>query len=254
MNKYVVYTSVTGGYDNIPQYKVIHPEFDYICFSNDYPDGSIQGIWKIKKIPFHSKDNIQLSRYTKLLPHLVLKKYDYSLWIDSNLIINTIEFYSYVMTRIKEGGLWYGIKHFERDCIYEEAIRCVDIAYSGYFETRRQLLYLKSSGFPKHYGLFENNIILRNHNNIKIKKIDDEWWKIFNKFTKRDQLSLFFIFWKYNYKPMYLLQEGMTSRNVEMIWFSGHNKRSSLKKIQNKLRSIINKTCERISPLSKFTI
>lgn len=240
MNKYVIYTSITGNYDNLPQYGATDQNFDYICFSNDYPDGSIQGIWTIKNIPYQSHNNILLSRFAKLLPHRVLREYDSSLWIDSNLIIKDSKFYSYIRSRIKEGGLWYGIKHHKRDCIYDEANACMNIGYSGFFETRKQVRKLKKSGYPKHYGLFENNIILRRHNNKIIESIDEEWWEMLQSYTKRDQLSLFYLFWKNNIRPNYLMSENMTSRNVDMLEFLGHNKKSLRKRIKRKITCISN--------------
>lgn len=252
MNKYVIYTSITGKYDNLPQYSVCHPDFDYICFSNDYPDGSTQGIWKIKHIPYTSKNNILLSRFVKLLPHKVLKNYEYSLWIDSNLIIKTSEFYSYVLTRIKEEGLWYGIKHHKRDCIYDESFECIKKAYTSYFETRKQLKVLKKTGYPSHFGLFENNIILRKHSHPVITVIDEEWWSIFNKYSKRDQLSLFYLFWKHKFEPNYLLEENLNSRNVNMLCLLYHNKKSLKKRIQRRIRLITNAMLEKILPLDKI--
>lgn len=111
MNKIVIYTSLTGGYDNLPQYEVVDPNFDYICFTNDYPAESKVGQWEIRPIPVDLKDNQRLSRYSKLMPHTVLENYEWSVWLDANLVIVNQKFYTNIFDKIKEGGLWYGIKH-----------------------------------------------------------------------------------------------------------------------------------------------
>lgn len=64
-------------------------------------------------------------------------------------------------------------------------------------------LYIEE-GFPEHYGLTENSIIYRNHNSDKIISIMDEWWQFIENYSKRDQLSLFYILWKNNINMQYL--------------------------------------------------
>ena len=46
--------------------------------------------------------------------------------------------------------------------------------------------------FPEHYGLSENNILIRNHKNPNLIKFMKKWWKIVKKGSKRDQLSYIF--------------------------------------------------------------
>ncbi len=93
MKKAVIYTSLTGGYDNLPQYEVLDDYFDYICFTNDYPEGSRVGQWKIRSIPVQLADNTRLSRYVKLMPHAVFPDYEYSVWLDANLAITDSSIY-----------------------------------------------------------------------------------------------------------------------------------------------------------------
>lgn len=246
MNKYVIYTSLTGGYDALPQYEVIDSDFDYICFSNDYPDGSKQGIWTIKHIPLNEKDNILSSRYPKLLPHRLLKDYDYSLWLDSNLIISSSKFYDIIRSRIDEGGLWYGIKHPLRDCIYEEAQVCVHGARANFLAARKQVKFLRAQGYPAHNGMFENNLILRKHNETIITYIDDYWWKIFTSYTRRDQLSLFFVFWKYKYSPKLFFLDDTTTRNSGYISYRKHGSKSLYESIKLRSRLWINRILEKL--------
>lgn len=223
--KFVIYTSLTGGYDKLPYYGHIDDRFDYICFSNDYPDGSKVGIWTIRRIPIDNlSDNTRLSRYAKLLPHEVLKDYEYSLWLDSNISIEKPEFYEIVVNKIQEGNLWYGIQHPLRDCIYDDAEACVRAGVAKFREIHKQMNFLRKEGFPKHYGLFENNVILRKHNDSSITSMDTEWWHTFLRFSKRDQMSLFYIFWKHNFKPDLLLKEQETTRNVMYLTYKSHHK------------------------------
>ena len=235
--KYVIYTSLTGGYDTLPQYNKIHPEFDYICFTNDYEANSKIGQWVIKPIPILSSSNIILSRFSKLCPHKVLKEYEYSIWLDSNLKIISSQIYDIFLAKIKEGGTWYGIKHPLLDCIYEDAKKCLLTAKGKFKEIKPQVDFLIQQKYPKHFGLFENNMIIRSHNNPLIIKINEMWWDIFNRFSKRDQLSLYFVFWKMNFTPGLIFNDTENTHNSSLIEFSPHISPNIKQRIINKLTS-----------------
>lgn len=46
----------------------------------------------------------------------------------------------------------------------------------------------KDNSMPRHFGMCECNVIVRNHNNINMKKIMEKWWENYFKGVKRDQL------------------------------------------------------------------
>jgi hypothetical protein len=87
-------------------------------------------------------------------------------------------------------------KHFARDCVYDEAKACVILGKTKYAETKEQMNSYKEQGFPKNFGLGENNILFRKHNNEKVIKIMTDWWEELNTQTKRDQLSFAYVLWK----------------------------------------------------------
>ena len=68
----VIYTCLTGNYDNLLDPIVVSSDFDYICFSNDIDQENV-GVWKINRIPSSIVDPNVLSRYIKILPHLCLQ-------------------------------------------------------------------------------------------------------------------------------------------------------------------------------------
>lgn len=230
MKKAVIYTSLTGGYDNLPQYEVLDDYFDYICFTNDYPEGSRVGQWEIRSIPVRLADNTRLSRYVKLMPHAVFPDYEYSVWLDANLAITDSSIYDILKSYISAGELWCAVKHPLRDCIYEEARACILIGKAAFNEIQPFTKFLKSKHFPRKFGLFENNFILRKHNDEIIKVIDDDWWSIYMAYSKRDQLSLCFLFWKHGFKPALLQPEGVSTRNISAIKYTSHESVSKSRK------------------------
>ncbi|MBD5307450.1 MAG: DUF616 domain-containing protein [Bacteroides sp.] len=235
-NKKVIYTSLTGGYDSLPQYEVIDPDFDYICFSNDYPENTKIGQWIIKSIPLDHSNPIHLSRYAKLLPHQVLQEYDWSVWLDANLILTDKQIYNAINSCIEKGSLWYGIKHPHFNCIYTDAIACIKFGKGSFLEIKKNIDFLKRNQYPKERGLFENNFIIRKHNSDLIRKIDEEWWKIFTQFAPRDQLSLFFLFWKYNFKPNLIFDEKNNTHNSNFVRFINHPAPTLLGRIKRRIK------------------
>ena len=224
--KKVIYTILVGKYDDLLQPLAIDKSFDYICFSNDFSEKTI-GVWNIRKIPFSDADNTRVSRYAKLLPHKVLEEYDYSLYIDANIQITGSEFYRFVNQRILEGVLIAQVPNIFRDCIYKD----IEIAYRrrkvNLRGAMRQYGHLKQEGFPEHFGLFENNVLLRKHNDPSVVDMSEAWWKEYCDYTHRDQFSLMYVYWKKNYMPDYLLGEGKNARNVTFLQLTPHPKKKT---------------------------
>lgn len=224
MNKKVIYTCLVGNYDVLRQPLAIDESYDYICFSNDIKEERV-GVWQIRPIPFKHKDKARLSRYVKILPHRALEDYEWSLWMDANIQITKKEFYSIVDSKIAEGGKVYQVTHClpPCDCTYEEIIFAYLSGRSGFCKTFLQYWHLKRSGFPTHWGLFENNFILRKHLDPKVRKISEEWWAEFMKYTKRDQFNLMYVYWKNNLMPGLLFPPDHNTRNVDCLKWHFHH-------------------------------
>ena len=87
-------------------------------------------------------------------------------------------------------------KHYLRDCIYDEAKECIILKKENSKTIFSQMKKYRNEGMPKNFGLGENGILLRNHNNPEVIQIMELWWEQLQKFSKRDQLSLGFALWK----------------------------------------------------------
>lgn len=238
----VIYTCVVGGYDNLLQPLAIDDTYDYICFSNDIKEAKI-GVWNIRDIPFECDDNILLSRYSKLLPHEVLGDYDYSVWIDANIQVTNGDFYKIIDSKISTGGKIFQVNHIfpPCDCAYEEVKYAYMLVRCSFLDAARQCIHLKKEGFPHHWGLFENNIILRKHNDPLVRKISVEWWQELCKYAKRDQFSLMYVYWKNNYRPELLFSPDQNARNVDFLEWNHHSilpKKSLNYRVKRRLRSV----------------
>lgn len=213
MVRKVVYTALTNGYDGLTQISCVNPSYDYVCFSNDFKESKV-GMWNIRNIPFKTDDKQRLSRFPKLQPYKVLAEYDFSIYIDANVDITTPTVYERAETLFENGVVLAGVKHQLRKCIYRESLevmaRGVDKQYPKILSQMRQYI---ASGFPFDYGMYEANVIFRNHNNPLVIKQCDEWWFWQQNYSKRDQLSYSYSLWKFGIPFNYLLPENEWSRN-----------------------------------------
>ena len=219
--KKVVYTCLTGNYDTLLQPLAIRDDWDYICFS-DCLSGNRAGVWQIRSIPNQCKDVILSSRFPKLLPHKVLPEYDWSVYHDANMQIADEGFYEIISDHIENGDKICQVPHPWRDCIYKEIAECYRSGHFGYLKARAIRRHLLKDGFPAHYGLYENGLILRKHNDPDVIAADRMWWELFHKGARRDQLSLSYVYWKLGLKPALLFGEGINARNSSHINYYPH--------------------------------
>ena len=70
-----------------------------------------------------------------------------------------------------------------------------------------QIKKIKNDDFPTHYRLSENNVLIRIHKKLIIIEFMKKWWEMINKGSKRAQLSIIYISWKYNFTNLHLLKE-----------------------------------------------
>ena len=195
MNRKVIYTCLTGGYDRLEQPAAVAPDWDYVCFTDT--EGQ-DGVWQLRKIPFESPDPVVRSRYPKILPHKALPEYKYSVYMDANLRIVDAEFYRIADRLITDEIPFAQVEHPDRDCVYEELKYCY---LKDKVDTRTAFrLYRKWTG----------------------EGLDETWWKGFSSGIPRDQLCLEPIFLRHNIHPALLLGKGLNARNVPYLKYTLH--------------------------------
>ena len=113
-------------------------------------------------------------------------------------------------------------RHQVRDCIYSEGRAVLATGKALSKDVHNQLRKYDREGFPKHYGLFETNIIIRNHNNEECINIMEDWWNEMVQWTKRDQLSFTYALWKNNKGSDYVMSLGNNSRRNPYFIVDSH--------------------------------
>jgi len=129
-----------------------------------------------------------------------------------------------------------------RDCIYEEAKACLILGLVKLKDVKKQMEKYKREGFPAHFGLSENNIILRRHNGERVIKLMEDWWKELNLYTHRDQLSLAYVLWK-NGEKFNFMEESARNESgyFEYRVHKVYKNRSLIAKAKDKIKINIRK-------------
>ena len=211
--KIVLYTVLTGSYENLNQPKVVDSDFSYICFSDELKKQR-DGVWELRKIPNVTTDTKILSRYPKMHPHILLEDFDYSVYIDANIELLDDTLYKSVKNIVSKNICLAGMKHQEVGCAYVEGLRIYTIGKERNIKTIiRTLRFLKREKFPYNYGMYEANVIFRNHHDPKVIKQCELWWDCYMKYVKRDQITYPYTLWKNKIPFNYILPENYSANN-----------------------------------------
>lgn len=200
-SKIIVYTCITGNYDNI-----IEPNFkdyncDYILFSDDVKKNT-NSLWEIREIPDKIKkikNNILINRYIKMHPFELFEDYDYAIYVDGN-----VRLISDVNSFIPFANVTTGLalhRHSRRICLYKEAQFCNIVGKGNKDKINKEMEKMKKDNMPYEFGLLECNFIVTHLKNQNARCILDEWWDEFeNSKCYRDQIILPYVIWKNNFQ------------------------------------------------------
>lgn len=237
INKKVIYTCITGDYDDLKDPQYISEGFDYVCFTDNLELKS--NIWEIRPLPIECEElsQVKKQRYVKINPHLLLNEYDISIWTDGcvSLIGDLNELVNSV---IEDDISVYVPKHPIRNCIYKEAKAVVEIKKDTSDIVKSQIERYKQEGFPSEYGLLQSNILIRKHNEKDCIRLMEAWFDELKCNSHRDQLSFNYVLWKNSdikvkyldkniYKSEWFSWNGLHKRKSRTI-----NKIMDMKKIQ----------------------
>lgn len=222
----VIYTCITGGYDNLIKPSFVTPGVDYVCFTDNKDLKS--DIWKIRPIPDEllKLSKVKQQRAVKILPHRYLQEYDISVWVDGN-----IDTKSNIKDYLKDFDFSrYSVfipEHPQRKCIYKEKNECIrlkKITGDGIALAEKQLERYRKENFPENYGLVQTNIVIRKHNEEYSKKLMELWWSELKEYSHRDQLSFNYALWKTGQDGFkYLIKTTCNSKTFK--WGMGHKKK-----------------------------
>lgn len=194
-----VYTCIVGGYDKLwePLYKSEYCDFYAITdFAIDQ-----ESIWQ--RIDYRDyensierKDSVYINRWFKMHPHKIFFKYDYSIYIDGNVLI-VADVIPLVLKMVKDNN-WLGMhSHYARKYLKSEAEAIIKRKKNvDKVLLRKQINNYMKDGYNDDVRLLEATIIIRKHNDSKCIEVMEDWWEEFLRGVPRDQISLPYVLWK----------------------------------------------------------
>ena len=189
----VIYTAITGGKDELREPAFLTPNVDHICFTDNPKLKS--DVWDIRPIKYRHTDPVRVAKHPKLLPHLYLREYDWSLWIDGNFEIKD-ELTEFIERHISLAA-FSAFRQFQRSCVYDEVQACIDMGKDNPALLRAQGEKYRKFRMPEGLPVVACLVMLRWHNDPDVIKTMQLWWEEVEGNSRRDQLSLPYILWKH---------------------------------------------------------
>lgn len=204
------YTTIFGEGDAL--LPVLSPEsnFKFICFS-DRPRHAPG--WDVRVVePKFPSPNLS-AKYYKVLAHEALPEFTHSIFLDGNtLLMGDLERLVSQFLFSHPFVMW---RHPDRDDIHREAVAILQSGRHRSKEVFEQIKHYGKEGLPQATGLTEGSFIWRDHRDLETCAFMKDWWREILRHSKRDQLSLGYLFWKRDQKPHVLPEElGDSRRNV----------------------------------------
>jgi hypothetical protein len=235
--KLVIYSVITGGYDEVLPVNHVCNECEYYIISNN--SMIVPEPWELIVLPSHGLNNKDFNRFYKINPHLVFKNYHHSLYVDGNILLYG-DLHSWSLQQLSHSSFAI-FNHPERDNIFDEGRVCAHIGTDYFWVINKQLKNYKENGFVSK-SLYEANILLRSHNEEHIIKTMSMWWQeyINMKNSKRDQIALPYVLWKENCSVNNMGPSDARFGQNYFKYMRHHNNRHSSFSV--KLKKIINRT------------
>ena len=172
----LLYTVILDGYDVLNEFDAGESEFDFICVTDTYIKSESWEIKSVDEFDFNPKfSSSDKNRMLKFCPHLFFPEYDYYIYLDGNIGINTVP------SLVDSEGVYFCRHQFNRTVLdeYNSCLKLNKISKST------ELTRFVMSG--KNISITENNIIFR-PNNCFVNNSFEKVFKIFCDFCPRDQL------------------------------------------------------------------
>jgi hypothetical protein len=198
----VVYTCLFGHSELFNDFEYERDGIDFICFTDDPELRS--DFWKIELLPRRALDPARAAKKIKSLPHIYLAQYDWSLYIDNTVRLKAApnRIFEEYLAPAKSPLVCF--RHFERDCIYEEAKVVIALDFDRPERVNTQMALYRYLGYPANNGLAKSTLLLRQHHDPALQRVMNTWHEQVLCHSKRDQLSLLPACWFENFEPEYI--------------------------------------------------
>lgn len=235
-NKIAVYTAIFGNYDTLrePEYRSdLLKQADFFCFTDNKKIKS--DFYHIVYVSPKYDNNVLNARYYKIMSHLVLADYEFTIWHDGAFQITTNNILELIEKYLPANEYVATFKHPYRQCVYDEVVACIRRNKENVFDLFYHIFNYYRKGMPANFGLIESSMIIRKNRSSKVVEMNEKWWQELHAFSSRDQVSFSYIWWKFNLNINFI--PGNNDENQYFLRFphqTSTNKNSVFKKIINR--------------------
>ena len=219
----VIYTTVisTKNAIDIPKNFEKMKNWDYILFTNLDKNIFSNTPWTVVNVNKEFPCNIMSARYIKWVGNELLNSYDNLVWIDAYIILDN-EKEEEFNNIINSNNIVFK-EHPFRKCIYDECNAVIVHNKDTKFKVSINKGIFIREKMPKKYGLIETNIIMYKNTTENREFFKKVFTFMVNK-SHRDQLSLTYNIWKYNFKNFKKLPYDYIKSFIKSINYSNlHN-------------------------------
>lgn len=188
-----VYTSIIDNYDTPPSLSFVDPDIEYICLTDTPTNWNDAGPWKFIEIKKYFKDGKITNGYVKTNSHNIFGSDCISVWIDANhdnLSISSTWVYEILAKQPVAAS-----PHLSRKSILEEIAAVVSLKLEDPTTAGKHLIAMQSNGYEDNCGLAATPLLIRDHTNPKVRRMNEYWWDCIAKGLRRDQLSFNYAVW-----------------------------------------------------------
>jgi len=175
----IIYTCIINDYDELLPIETKHRA---ICFTDLQMSSDS---WEVVKITPTQK----IQKKIKICPQLFLPPHARNVWIDGNLFPFDID------ELIKDKNGFWLMSHPNRNCIYQEAVRCLEVKKDTPQNILPQIDKYRHENYPANNGMVTASVLIRDHSDPNI-AFSNLWWDEVRQHSSRDQLSFNYAAWK----------------------------------------------------------
>lgn len=214
------YTALFGGYDQLPDLLYKPEGVDFICFTDRHIKANG---WDVRVVDCTEDNPIIENRKYKILPHVHLSMYDYTCYVDSNIM-----FVGRVETLLDTwllGNDFVAWGHPDRTDIYSEIEAILSSLRHPPNGLIEQYQWFHDEQVPSDIGLIEACFLWRKTSSTSVQNLMEKWWSVLiSGKVNRDQPPLAYLMWKENVRPLLLPESLGNTRENEFFFKVPHVK------------------------------
>lgn len=213
-NKVAIYTATTENFDFNELPYTVAGQYDYICFTKE--PAVVSSIWQMKSLPETGLDSVRKITHIKILSHVFLSEYDYTIWIENPTVSSLNNLHQWIEKELPWDKFdLYAFKHVEAYSAYDVAVSAMEQRSDRIETIRLQMQYYQNQLYSKNHGISDTTVLFRKNHSLEVAQLMERWWEEITTFSFLDFLSFNYILWKNNFRIGYLITDQQLVSTIE---------------------------------------